>query len=295
MYKDSVGIFKTGVKIREIPYKVEVKQGDNMAPILFIYLMNAFAETLSKRWNFKKLDYNWFPESKNGNKIGRLTGQDMSATGTKFDLFYFLYGNDGVMLFNNREDLIQGTNPCLSHFARFGLQIHIGSEAGDKKSKMECMYFPAFNNKYSLADTTQFDVGGRFCALHTKQFRYLGLTTITSLLNDSIDIDVRISQASKAMGALRKYFRYKQVSLTAKRLIYLAIPINLVLWGAESWVISGKSIEKLSVFHTRSIRAIIRINIYQVQEHRITNASILERINLPNMENLVAKRQHYDG
>eukprot|EP00978_Attheya_sp_CCMP212_P007541 scaffold17459_cov54-Attheya_sp.AAC.1 len=56
------------------------------------------------------------------------------------------------MLFNNREDLIQGTNLLLSHFARLGLQMHIGE--GDKKS--ECMYFPAFDNEYSLADTTQF-------------------------------------------------------------------------------------------------------------------------------------------
>eukprot|EP00978_Attheya_sp_CCMP212_P006298 scaffold14274_cov49-Attheya_sp.AAC.1 len=95
MYKDSVVvIFKTGIETREIPYKVGVEQGDNMSPILFIYLMNAFAETLSKRWTFKKLGCNWFPESKNGNKRGRLTGQDTSAAGAKFDLFYFLYVND---------------------------------------------------------------------------------------------------------------------------------------------------------------------------------------------------------
>eukprot|EP00978_Attheya_sp_CCMP212_P032672 scaffold128673_cov29-Attheya_sp.AAC.5 len=61
------------------------------------------------------------------------------------------------MLFNNREDLIQGTNLLLIHFARFGLQMHIGE--GYKKSKTECMYFPAFDSKYSLAETTQFDVG----------------------------------------------------------------------------------------------------------------------------------------
>eukprot|EP00978_Attheya_sp_CCMP212_P020751 scaffold59827_cov51-Attheya_sp.AAC.3 len=67
MYEDSVVIFKTGVKTREIPYKAGVKQGDNMAPILFIYLMHAFAETLSKKRTFKKLNYNWFPESNNGN------------------------------------------------------------------------------------------------------------------------------------------------------------------------------------------------------------------------------------
>eukprot|EP00978_Attheya_sp_CCMP212_P042024 scaffold249188_cov36-Attheya_sp.AAC.1 len=73
---------------------------------------------------------------------------------------------------------------------------------------MHVQYFPAFDNKYSLADMTQFDVGEGFVHF-TKQFRYLG-STITSLLNDSIDIDARKAQASKAMGALRKYFRCKQ-------------------------------------------------------------------------------------
>jgi hypothetical protein len=50
MYKDSTVIFKTGQEMREIPYEIGVKQGDNMAPVLFIYLMNTFAETLSDKW-----------------------------------------------------------------------------------------------------------------------------------------------------------------------------------------------------------------------------------------------------
>eukprot|EP00978_Attheya_sp_CCMP212_P014655 scaffold37475_cov44-Attheya_sp.AAC.3 len=68
MYKDSVVIFKTGSETRDIPYGIGVKQGDNMVPVLFIYLMNVFAEILSDKWHFNKLVYNWFPESGNGNK-----------------------------------------------------------------------------------------------------------------------------------------------------------------------------------------------------------------------------------
>eukprot|EP00978_Attheya_sp_CCMP212_P036233 scaffold162830_cov52-Attheya_sp.AAC.3 len=46
---DSVVIFKTGSETRDIPCAIGVKQGDNMASILFIYLMNAFTETLSDK------------------------------------------------------------------------------------------------------------------------------------------------------------------------------------------------------------------------------------------------------
>jgi hypothetical protein len=58
MYKDSVVIFKTGSKTRDIPYAIGVMQGEKMVPVLFIYLMNVFPETLSKTWHFNKLNYN---------------------------------------------------------------------------------------------------------------------------------------------------------------------------------------------------------------------------------------------
>eukprot|EP00978_Attheya_sp_CCMP212_P004050 scaffold8727_cov47-Attheya_sp.AAC.3 len=36
MYTDAILVFKTGTETREVPYKeVGVKQGDNMAPVLY--------------------------------------------------------------------------------------------------------------------------------------------------------------------------------------------------------------------------------------------------------------------
>jgi hypothetical protein len=58
MYRDSIVVLKIGKEDREVPYKMGVKQGDTMAPVLFIYLMNAVAETLSSKWDFNKLEYN---------------------------------------------------------------------------------------------------------------------------------------------------------------------------------------------------------------------------------------------
>jgi hypothetical protein len=60
--------FRTGAEKRDILHAIGVKQGDNMAPVLFIYLMDAFAETLSKKWKFAKMEYKWFPQSKNRKK-----------------------------------------------------------------------------------------------------------------------------------------------------------------------------------------------------------------------------------
>jgi hypothetical protein len=59
MYQDRTAVtFRTGKEKREIPYDIGVKQGDNMAPVLFTSLMNAFAKTLSKKWKLKKRNIN---------------------------------------------------------------------------------------------------------------------------------------------------------------------------------------------------------------------------------------------
>jgi hypothetical protein len=148
------------------------------------------------------------------------------------------------MLFETRDDLIEGTRLIMEHFVRVGLEMHIGR--GLKKSKTECMYFPAFEEFYDDVDTYQFDVQDDFVQF-TQQFRYLG-SVISFHLSDTADINARLSQATKAMGALRNYFRCNEVSLHAKRLIYLAIPINLCLWGVKAWAISQRIFANCSFF-----------------------------------------------
>eukprot|EP00978_Attheya_sp_CCMP212_P014654 scaffold37475_cov44-Attheya_sp.AAC.2 len=143
--------------------------------------------------------------------------------GSKFDLFYFLYIDNGAMLFDIRKDLEEDMKLIMDRVARFGLEMHVGH--GDEASKTKsCVYLPPFEKDYEDADTSNFVVNDGFVQF-TKQFKYLGSAILYSL-NDSVNIDAQISQASKAMGALRKYFKCNQVSLYAKRLIYLVIPIN---------------------------------------------------------------------
>ena len=61
MYKDSIVSFKIGSESRDIKYGIGVKQGDNMAPVLFIYLMNAFAETLAEQMEFRQIRVSMVP------------------------------------------------------------------------------------------------------------------------------------------------------------------------------------------------------------------------------------------
>jgi len=47
-------VLKIENEIEEIPQSVGVRQGDNMAPVLFLFFMPAFAQTLELEW--KKID-----------------------------------------------------------------------------------------------------------------------------------------------------------------------------------------------------------------------------------------------
>jgi hypothetical protein len=54
-YTDNVCIQKIEKEVVEIPQSVGMRQGDNMAPVLFLFLMTAFAETLEIVWRGKKI------------------------------------------------------------------------------------------------------------------------------------------------------------------------------------------------------------------------------------------------
>ena len=84
---------------------VGVIQGGCMAPLLFLFMMVAFAETLKKKWRHTGLHMMTFhqrthsPRDKvclNGHK--RNTFKD----GTLFELFSVLYVDDGAFTFEDR-------------------------------------------------------------------------------------------------------------------------------------------------------------------------------------------------
>jgi hypothetical protein len=44
---------QVGKEEHDIPHMVGVQQGDNMAPILFLFVMQAFSETLEDKWEIE--------------------------------------------------------------------------------------------------------------------------------------------------------------------------------------------------------------------------------------------------
>ena len=74
--------------------------------------------------------------------VGKLTGHKKNnlEQGTLLSLFCVLYVDDGAFTFEDQDQLTRGLNLIYQHFARFGLEMHIGKV--NKASKTECVFFP---------------------------------------------------------------------------------------------------------------------------------------------------------
>ena len=313
-----------------------------MAPVLFLFLVMAFAETLEEEWDDAKLTKPLFSRQEiiptaTAQLVSHKVTKKHSPRTTKFQLFCMLYVDDGAFTFTSRRDLEIGAELVHKKFARFGLEMHIGR--GSKTSKTECIYFPPpghfpeptststtltstqtsissyhqpnplsttsskktqenalvkrkrENEEYDKCEETNDVKVSDGVITFTQHFKYLG-SWLSYWLGDDYDVAARIGNANKAMGALRWFWNDKKVDKRSKYLTFLAIPINLLLWGCESWALKTTLLAPLEVFLHRSIRSILGINILQVREEKLKNSELRKRFyNILTIREEIAKRQ----
>ena len=130
-------------------------QGDNMSPVLFLFVIQAFLDTLQIR--SQPIQYTYFPEHKNGNsktRRGRLLSQNTTAKGTPFYFNSSFYVDDSFFIFQTRQELHQAIIDLDNHFARFGLIMHLGSDKIKSKSEASFFHRP-LNKPESISATTR--------------------------------------------------------------------------------------------------------------------------------------------
>jgi hypothetical protein len=94
------------------------------------------------------------------------------------------------------------------------------------------------------------------------------------------------------MGALKEVWRNPHLDVYNKYLLFRAIPMNLLLWGAETWSLRKTQHDQLKVFLHRSIRRILHILMSNVKEERIRNKKVRHLFySIPCVRNMIAARQ----
>jgi hypothetical protein len=102
--------------------------------------------------------------------------------------------------------------------------------------------------------------------------KYLG-SWLTSDGKDTEDVEERIKQATGALacgGLLTCVFKRKDVTREAKVAVHSSLVPSIPLCGSGSWAATQKFRDKLQSFHRRCVRSMCLINMWHVQEHRIT-------------------------
>ena len=269
----------------EVCCTVGVKQGDNLAPILFIIFMQAVLEMVleivHQKWQASKPSFRSKNDSILTSRSPILGGKHGVANGcVTFKLYRSFYADDGAFLCESREDILFGANLIDKQFRRFGLACHIGYD--DKLSKTEALFIPYDFSKYEEGDTSPLVIQGEkigyvyFC----KKFKYLG-SLITSSLTDDDEIERRITAASAAFASLRQaVFTKKSISAYSKKNAYEGLILSILLYGCEAWVLSSRLKLRLQSFHRRCVRSMSKVTILQTWQSRISAESLEKKFGL---------------
>ena len=159
MYKNLKVVFKIGKNKIEILQSVGVRQGDNMAPVLFLFVMAAMGELLDKIWEKAGIQScELMRESDETYRKGQIFRHNVtkcakSETIVKFKVNFTIYVDDKALPFVSRSQLCKGIPLVQALFKRLGMEMHIGHRVEETNinrdivekildSKTECVFFP---------------------------------------------------------------------------------------------------------------------------------------------------------
>jgi len=94
------------------------------------------------------------------------------------------------------------------------------------------------------------------------------------------------------MGKMKEVWHNPHLNVYNKYLLFRAIPMNLLLWGAETWSLRKLQLDKLEVFLHRSIWRILHISMTKVREQQLHNDKVRQMFySIPCVGNMIATWQ----
>jgi hypothetical protein len=258
-----------------------VVQGGTLSPVLFNIFVHAFVLTLDTS-SWKMPTY----KTKDDNVL-KLRPQLVKG-GETFEMPFSYYADDSCYCFCSRADIEIGSKVIRAHFARWGLEQHVGT--AKKESKTVALFCPGSQRSYSDGDTSPIVYDDGTYVHFVEEFKYLG-SYIHYSLQDDLDIQKRIAQASSIFGSLRAcIFSRTQVSYEAKRAAYVALVLPVLLYGCECWAVSSAMLLKLESFHHRCVRTLSGTNLWNAREQHVKTVTLLERLGVRSLKYYVHRR-----
>ena len=265
-----------------------VKQGCTGAPTFFNAYFQAANEVVDLLLPASSLHF----KTKQDCVVSGRAIKTHAESAVDFSFDKSLYADDKAKLHATREELQAGMQTIYTVFKRFGLTCHVGRN--NAKSKTEAMYFPPPGARYEDADTSPIlintgdDIGE---IPFTSTFKLLG-STLANNLKDESEIELKIKSAQGAFSAIRKqFFSAKGIKNSHKKTAYEGLILSILLYGCETWSLPKRIMNRLQLFHNNCVRAMCRVSMWHVREHKITQASLESRLQLEPFQFYLARRR----
>ncbi len=155
-------------------------------------------------------------------------------------------------LTNNKDEPLLTTTSTSCALCLTGLQESEQARTAREDTKYD-----------ALPETAQIDVVDGYVTF-TCKFKH-PRSRISYNLRDDNAINARLAAALQSMGALKEVWHNPHLNTYSKYLLFRAIPINLLLWGCENWLLCKSFFHQLAVSLHRNIRRIINILITDVK------------------------------
>ena len=120
----------------------------------------------------------------------------------------------------------------------------------------------------------------------TDEFTYLG-STVRHDGGAGSDIKSRLGKARNAFRMMNAVWKSPHYSIKTKLRLYQSCVVSTLLYGSECWRMTESDVNKLSTFHTKNLRKIMRI----FWPAKISNQDLLARCNQDSMEDIIMRRR----
>jgi hypothetical protein len=77
-----------------------------------------------------------------------------------------------------------------------------------------------------------------------------------------------------------------------EKLVFQSIPVNTLLFGCETWMLTDSNKKKISSVYHEGLRKVLGLRMNTVEKHRIRNKHVRNKLGVPHILDIIMKRQH---
>ena len=238
-----------------------LRQGCTLAPTLF----NLYFSAVVSSWRRQSS----VPGVRVRYRVGRKLVGDRTAKSrlVSTDVTESQFADDAALYTTSLSHLETMANEFVSCASGWGLTVSVQKT---KAMAVNCSDPPP---SIDLQDGGSVEV--------VDSFTYLGSVLSADGALDK-GLTSRLAKASRAFGALQKpIFGCSGLSIKSKRLVYKAIVLPTLFYGAETWPMKAQQMNRLNLFHRSCVRSILRVSRSDQHSRHLNTADLAQRARLP--------------